>query len=124
MKRIGYDADTGQYLFEDNTGTYKGLPGSYYGHMYPADAPEPPQRIPVARKPVFFASLLYRLVLQSSRGTLALCRAPITLTGGRVKYAPAEGNEACHVAQYANGASELETIADHRPQTLAPRSKF
>ncbi|KAJ7242031.1 hypothetical protein C8J57DRAFT_1368167 [Mycena rebaudengoi] len=49
MKRIGYDADTGQYLFEDNTGTYKGLPGSYYGHMYPADAPEPPQRIPVAQ---------------------------------------------------------------------------
>ncbi|KAJ7436579.1 hypothetical protein B0H11DRAFT_2110216 [Mycena galericulata] len=41
MVRIGYDADTGQYIFRDRTGTYMGEPGSRYGPMFPASGPAP-----------------------------------------------------------------------------------
>ncbi|KAJ7173084.1 hypothetical protein C8R43DRAFT_680641 [Mycena crocata] len=41
MVRTGYDADTGQYYFQDRSGTYAGLPGSEYGPMYSVRAQAP-----------------------------------------------------------------------------------
>ncbi|KAJ7481770.1 hypothetical protein FB451DRAFT_1170917 [Mycena latifolia] len=42
MVRTGYDADTGQYIFQDRSGTYRGLPGAQYGPMFPASATQSP----------------------------------------------------------------------------------
>ncbi|KAJ6591260.1 hypothetical protein DFH09DRAFT_862332, partial [Mycena vulgaris] len=64
MVRTGYDADTGQYTFQDRTGTYKGLPGAEYGPMLPASATAPSLRVAVV----------------ATRKLLALKTAPSRLT--------------------------------------------
>jgi len=42
MKRIGYDADTQQYLFSDPSGLYQSAPGERYGVLRPfSESPIP-----------------------------------------------------------------------------------
>ncbi|KAJ6520556.1 hypothetical protein C8R45DRAFT_1086407 [Mycena sanguinolenta] len=48
MVRTGYDADTGCYTFSSRGGgTYTGIPGSYYGPMYPMGTDVTPKTVVV-----------------------------------------------------------------------------
>ncbi|KAJ7774926.1 hypothetical protein B0H16DRAFT_1508886 [Mycena metata] len=55
MVRVGYDADTGEYIFRDRSGTYfNGVSGSHYGPMRPQGRPlvaEPMELVISPQKP-------------------------------------------------------------------------